>query len=153
MPLPLRQELALPFPAAAPDARHHAALPVQLVDPVVRVADDIEVPFEWASHSDLDFEAPHASDFNPGSSMGLNLQLVMTMAVSQMRMTPEEALLGATVYGAHAMGLAATHGTLGAGKQADLILCGIPNWRFLSYHYGVNHVQRVIKRGVLVHNR
>src|SRR3970282_716863 len=41
-----------------------------------------------------------ASDFNPGSSMGPNLQLVMTMAVSQMKMSPEESLLGVTLHGA-----------------------------------------------------
>ena len=46
-----------------------------------------------------------ASDFNPGSSMGPNLQLVMTMAVSQMKMSPEESLLGVTLHGAFAMGL------------------------------------------------
>ena len=85
--------------------------------------------------------------------MGLNLQLVMTMAVSQMRLTPEEALLGATATRRSRHGPGATHGSLVSGKQADLVLCDVPNWRFLSYHYGVNHVQQVIKRGVLVHRR
>ncbi|OLE39068.1 MAG: imidazolonepropionase [Candidatus Rokubacteria bacterium 13_1_20CM_2_70_7] len=92
-----------------------------------------------------------ASDFNPGSSMGLNLQLVMTMAVSQMKMSPEEALLGATLHGACALGLEAEVGSLAPGKQCDLLLCDVPNWRHLSYFYGVNHVSRVIKRGALVY--
>jgi imidazolonepropionase len=91
-----------------------------------------------------------ASDFNPGSSMGLNLQLVMTMAVSQMKMSPEEALLGVTLYGAWAMGLEHEVGSIRTGKQCDLVLADVPNWRWLSYFYGVNHVSRVIKRGELV---
>src|SRR5206468_1436038 len=57
-----------------------------------------------------------ASDFNPGSSMGPNLQLVMTMAVSQMKMSPEEALLGVTLHGACAMGLEQEVGSRGGGR-------------------------------------
>lgn len=94
-----------------------------------------------------------ASDMNPGSSMGGNLQLVMTMAVSQMKMTPEEALLGVTLHGAHAMGLENEIGSLSVGKQCDVVLADVPGWRTLSYHYGVNHVSRVIKRGTLVYAR
>ena len=94
-----------------------------------------------------------ASDFNPGSSMGPNLQLVMTMAVSQMKMSPEEALLGVTLHGAFAMGLEHEVGSLAPGKQCDLLLAEVPNWRYLSYYYGVNHVSRVLKRGRLVYER
>jgi imidazolonepropionase len=91
-----------------------------------------------------------ASDFNPGSSMGASLQLVMTMAVSQMKLSPEEALLGITRHAAHAMGLEDAIGSLGVGRQCDVVLADVPSWRFLSYHYGVNHVSRVVKRGRLV---
>jgi imidazolonepropionase len=94
-----------------------------------------------------------ASDFNPGSSMGPNLQLVMTMAVSQMKMSPEEALLGVTLHGAYAMGLEEEIGSLRPGKRCDLLLADVPNWRYLSYYYGVNHVNRVLKRGTLVYQR
>jgi imidazolonepropionase len=94
-----------------------------------------------------------ASDFNPGSSMGFNQQLVMTMAVSQMKMSPEEALLAATLHGAHAMGLEAEVGSLRPGKQCDLLLADVPGWRFLSYLYGVNHVTAVVKRGNVVIER
>jgi imidazolonepropionase len=92
-----------------------------------------------------------ASDFNPGSSMGPNLQLVTTMAVSQMRMSPEEALLGVTLHAAHAMGLEDQLGSLRPGKQCDVLLADVPGWRFLSYYYGVNHVSAVLKRGRVVH--
>jgi imidazolonepropionase len=91
-----------------------------------------------------------ASDFNPGSCTGLNLQLVMTMAVSQMKMSPEEALLGVTLHGAHAMGLEHEVGSLAPGKQCDVLLADVPNWRYLSYVFGVNHVGRVVKRGRLI---
>ena len=94
-----------------------------------------------------------ASDFNPGSSMGPNLQLVMTMAVSQMKMSPEESLLGVTLHGAFAMGLEEEIGSLRPGKRCDLLLADVPNWRYLSYYYGVNHVSRVLKRGRLVYER
>ena len=88
-----------------------------------------------------------ASDFNPGSSMGLNLQLVMTMAVSQMKMSLEEALLGITVNAAHAMGLEGEVGSLRPGKLCDLLLADVSGWQHLAYFYGVNHVTRIVKRG------
>jgi len=91
-----------------------------------------------------------ASDFNPGSSMGLNLQLVMTMAISQMKMTPEEALLGVTLHAAHAMGLEQEIGSLQPGKLCDLLVCDVPEWPHVSYFYGVNHVSQVVKRGHVV---
>jgi imidazolonepropionase len=91
-----------------------------------------------------------ASDFNPGSSMGPNLQLVMTMAVSQMKMSPEEALLGVTLHGAYALGIESEVGSLRPGKQCDLLVADVLNWRFLSYYYGVNHVIAVVKAGRIV---
>jgi imidazolonepropionase len=91
-----------------------------------------------------------ASDFNPGSSMGPSLQLVMTMAVSQMKMSPEEALLGVTLHGAQALGLEDEIGSLRPGKQCDLLIADAPTWRYLSYYYGVNHVSAVLKGGRLV---
>ena len=102
----------------------------------------------------IDIGAPVAlaSDFNPGSSMGPNLQLVMTMAVSQMKMTPEEALLGITRRGAQAMGLDHV-GSLAPGQQCDVVLADVPNRRWISYCYGVNHVGAVIKQGFRVYPR
>lgn len=77
----------------------------------------------------------------------------MTMAVSQMKMSPEESLLGVTLHGAFAMGLEEEIGSLRPGKRCDLLLADVPNWRYLSYYYGVNHVSRVLKRGRLVYER
>ena len=94
-----------------------------------------------------------ASDFNPGSSMGFNLQLVMTIAASQMKMTLEEALLGVTLNAAHAMGLESEVGSLAPGKLCDLLICDVPDWRHVAYFYGLNHVTQVIKRGRVVWER
>lgn len=88
-----------------------------------------------------------ASDFNPGSSMGFNLQLVMTLAVTQMKMTLEEALLGVTLHAAHAMGLESDVGSLRLGKLCDLLLCDVSDWQQVPYCFGANHVSQVIKRG------
>ncbi len=74
----------------------------------------------------------------------------MTMAVSQMKMTLEEALLGVTLHAAHAMGLEGEVGSLAPGKLCDLILCDVPSWQHVAYFYGVNHVSQVVKRGRVV---
>jgi len=91
-----------------------------------------------------------ATDFNPGSCMTQSLPLVMTMACTQMRMTPAEALLGATRYGAAALGLQGICGSLAPGARADAVLLDGPDHRTLSYHFGVTHTEVVIKRGRVV---
>lgn len=91
-----------------------------------------------------------ASDFNPGSCMAFSMPLMMTIACTQMGMTPEEAIIAATLNGAAAVGASDTLGSIEVGKQADIMLYDVPNYRFLAYHFGVNHVAGVIKRGVLL---
>lgn len=91
-----------------------------------------------------------ASDFNPGSCMSFSMPLMMTLACTQMRMTPEEAITACTLNGAAALKLSDVVGSIETGKQADLVLYDVPNYRFLAYHFGVNHVKTVIKRGVIL---
>jgi imidazolonepropionase len=91
-----------------------------------------------------------ASDFNPGSCMTQNLPLITTIACTQMRMTPAEAILGITLHAAMALKKEKEIGSLEAGKQADLVILDIPDYRHLSYHFGINHVWKVIKKGELV---
>jgi imidazolonepropionase len=91
-----------------------------------------------------------ASDFNPGSCMSYSMPLMMTIACTQMRMTPEEALTAATLNGAAALNLSATHGSIEVGKQADLLVAAIPGYRHLAYHFGVNPVRHTIKNGTLL---
>lgn len=91
-----------------------------------------------------------ASDFNPGSCMSYSMPLMMTIACTQMRMTPEEALTACTVNGAAALGMSDRVGSIEVGKQADIVLAELPDYRFLAYHFGANHVRRTVKNGVLL---
>ena len=91
-----------------------------------------------------------ASDFNPGSCMTQSLPLITTIACTQMRMTPAEAVLGITLYAAKALKREKEIGSLEVGKKADLVILDIPDYRYLSYHFGVNHVWKVIKEGKVV---
>ncbi len=91
-----------------------------------------------------------ASDFNPGSCMSYSMPLMMTIACTQMKMTPEEALTAATLHGAAALNLSATHGSIEVGKQADLLVAAIPDYRHLIYHFGANHIRHTIKNGTLL---
>jgi imidazolonepropionase len=92
-----------------------------------------------------------ASDCNPGTCPTENLPLVGAMACTQMKMLPAEAVNALTVNAAAALGRADRAGSLEPGRQADLVICDVPDYRHLFYHFGINHVRRVIKRGRVVH--
>lgn len=91
-----------------------------------------------------------ASDFNPGSCMSYTMPLMMTIACTQMRMSPEEAITACTLNGAAALNLSSEIGSIEAGKKADLIVLNIPNYEFLPYHFGENHVGKIVKNGVVL---
>ncbi len=80
------------------------------------------------------------------------MQFVLSLACTQLGMTPEEALNAATVNGAHALGLGASHGTIEPGKQADLIVLDTDDYREVCYYLGGNLVSMVMKRGGIVHS-
>ncbi|MDY0961561.1 imidazolonepropionase [Massilia sp. CFBP9026] len=90
-----------------------------------------------------------ATDCNPGTSPMTSLLLAMNMACTLWRLTPQEALLGATAYGALALGLQAEVGTLTVGKRADLALWKIARPADLAYAIGFNPCQAVVNGGVL----
>lgn len=92
-----------------------------------------------------------ASDCNPGTCPTENLPLVGAMACTQMRMLPGEAVAALTLNAAAALGRSDRLGSLEVGKQADLVVLDVPDYRHLFYHFGVNHVWRVIKRGCVVY--
>jgi imidazolonepropionase len=94
-----------------------------------------------------------ATDLNPGSSMTESLPLIMTMGCTLFGMTPKEVIQAATIHAARSMGKENEIGTLEVGKRADLLLLDIPNYRYLPYHFGVDHVDRVIKAGKVVFTR
>ena len=92
-----------------------------------------------------------ATDFNPGTSPTYSMQMILSLACSQMRMTPAEAFTAATINGAHAIRSAAHSGSLEAGKNADLVMFNVPDYREIPYHFGVNLVAMTIKRGQVLY--
>ena len=94
-----------------------------------------------------------ATDWNPGSTMSSSMSLAMTMAVTQMRLTPAEAWMAATANAACAVGEGARLGRIQPGHQADLVVHGTADYRHVPYHYGVDHVRSVVKRGRLALDR
>ena len=91
-----------------------------------------------------------ATDFNPGSCMSYSMPLMMTIACAQMAMSPEEAITASTLNAAAALNLSGEVGSIEVGKKADLLILSIPNYQFLPYHFGENHVVKVIKNGVVL---
>jgi imidazolonepropionase len=91
-----------------------------------------------------------ASDCNPGSCMTENLPLIGSISCTQMKMLPAEVITALTLNAAAALDRSAWLGSIEVGKQADLIICDVPDHRQLFYHFGVNHVWRVIKSGRVV---
>ncbi len=94
-----------------------------------------------------------ATDFNPGTSPTMSMPMVLSLACSQMRMTPAEAISAVTVNGAHACGRADRCGSLEAGKDADLVVFSVPDYREIPYHFGVNLVETTIKRGAVIYHQ
>jgi imidazolonepropionase len=92
-----------------------------------------------------------ASDCNPGTCPTENLPLVGTIACTQMKMLPGEVVTALTLNAAAAVGRSDRIGSLEIGKQADLVIYDVPDYRQIFYHFGVNHVERVLKRGRVVY--
>ena len=92
-----------------------------------------------------------ATDFNPGTTPSGNMNFVVATACIKMKMTPEEAINAATINGAYAMGLSATHGSITVGKKANLIITKPLNSFYeIPYAFGSNPVEQVILNGQLI---
>jgi imidazolonepropionase len=94
-----------------------------------------------------------ATDLNPGSSMTESLPLMMTMGCTMFKMTPIEVIQATTIHAAKSMGREKEIGSLDIGKQADVLVLDIPNYRYLLYHFGIDHVEMVIKKGRMVYQK
>ena len=88
-----------------------------------------------------------ATDFNPGSAPSYHLPLAMTLACTMQGMTPAEALKGATIIAARAIGLEATHGSLEPGKRADFAVIDAPDVVHWLYHFRPNACVRTVIGG------
>jgi len=88
-----------------------------------------------------------ASDCNPGTAWCESMQFVIALACRSLKLTPAQAIAAATINAAHAIRRADRIGSLEPGKQADLLILSVPDYRHLGYRFGTNLVKQVIKRG------
>jgi imidazolonepropionase len=91
-----------------------------------------------------------ATDFNPGTSPTLNMQFVLSLACTQMKMTPAEAITAGTINGACAVRRQGRLGSIEPGKQADFSLYDVSDYREIPYFAAVNFCVATFKRGELV---
>jgi imidazolonepropionase len=100
----------------------------------------------------LDAGVPVAlgTDFNPGTSYTQNMQFILTLAVLKLGMTPEEAIRGATINAARAIGLEDRVGSLVPGKFCDFTVYRAPDYRLIPYHYAMNQAETVVAGGRVV---
>jgi imidazolonepropionase len=94
-----------------------------------------------------------ATDFSPGTSPTLNMQMVLSLACTQMRVTPAEALSAATINAAYSLRRHDRIGSIEVGKYADLAVFDLADYREIPYYFGVNHCWLTLKRGEVVYSR
>lgn len=94
-----------------------------------------------------------ATDFNPGSSPTPSMPMVLSLACTQMKMTPSEAITAATINAAHSLGRADEIGSLEKGKRADFVIHDCEDYRELAYFFGIEHAWRVYTSGNLAFAR
>ncbi|MEN8203081.1 MAG: imidazolonepropionase [Bacteroidota bacterium] len=100
---------------------------------------------------EADLPVALASDYNPGSSPSGNMELIMSLGITQLKMLPYEVLNAVTRNGAYAMGLEETHGSISPGKAASLIITKpMPGFEFMPYSYGTSQIREVIINGQIL---
>ena len=93
-----------------------------------------------------------ATDFNPGTSPTLSLPMAMSLGCTQMRMMPAEALTAVTINAAYSLALHERIGSLEAGKDADLAVFDLSDYREIPYYFGVNYCWLTMKRGQIAYS-
>ncbi|MBT3189658.1 MAG: imidazolonepropionase [Anaerolineae bacterium] len=88
-----------------------------------------------------------ATDCNPGTTWNESMQFVLALACRSMKLTPAQAIVASTINAAYAIRRDDRIGSLEIGKQADMLILSVPDYRQLGYRYGTNLVKKVIKRG------
>lgn len=92
-----------------------------------------------------------ATDYNPGTSPTLSMPMILSLACSQLRMAPAEAIAAATINGAYALRRDKDVGSLEVGKRADVGIYDVEDYREIPYYFGVNMCWMTIKSGEIVH--
>jgi imidazolonepropionase len=93
-----------------------------------------------------------ATDINPGTAWNESMQFAIALACRYMKLTPAQAIVAATLNAAAAIGRSDLVGSIQPGKQADLLILDVPDYRHLGYRFGTNLVHTVIKKGCLYTN-
>jgi imidazolonepropionase len=92
-----------------------------------------------------------ATDYNPGTSPTVSMPMILSLACTQLRMTPAEAISAATINGAYALRRETKIGSLEVGKQADFAVFEVADYREIPYYFGVNACVMTFKRGRVIH--
>jgi imidazolonepropionase len=88
-----------------------------------------------------------ATDYNPGTSPTLSMPMILSLACTQLRMTPAEAIVAATINAAYSLRRDRQIGSLEAGKQADIAVFDVEDYREIPYYFGVNKCWMTLKKG------
>jgi imidazolonepropionase len=91
-----------------------------------------------------------ATDYNPGTSPTVSMPMILSLACTQMRMTPAEAVTAATINGAHALRVAHRVGSIEAGKDGNVVVFNAADYREIPYHFGMNLLAATIYKGELL---
>jgi imidazolonepropionase len=94
-----------------------------------------------------------ATDFNPGTSPTLSMPMILSLACTQMRMTPAEAISAATINPAYSLRQQDRAGSLEVGKYADIAAFDVADYREIPYYFGVNHCSLTMKRGEIIYSK
>src|SRR5262249_1463163 len=94
-----------------------------------------------------------ATDFNPGSSPTPAMAMILSLAVTHMKMTPAESITAATINAAYSLNRGYELGSLEAGKVADFVIHDCSDYRELAYFFGIEHTWQVYAAGELVFSR
>jgi imidazolonepropionase len=94
-----------------------------------------------------------ATDYNPGTSPTVSMPIILSLACTQLRMTPAEAIAAATINAAYALRREKLVGSLETGKQADLAVFEVEDYREIPYYFGMNRCWMTMKRGEIIHLR
>jgi imidazolonepropionase len=94
-----------------------------------------------------------ATDYNPGTSPTVSMPMILSLACSQLRMTPAEAIAAATINGAYALQREKIVGSIEVGKQADLVVFEVEDYREIPYYFGENRCWMAVKSGEIIYMR